>query len=129
MAIEIVGKLDMKLPVQNGNASRGPWSKQDFIVETPGQYPKKICINVWGEEKVKDLEAFNVGDMLKVSVNIESREYNGRWYTDVKAWKVEKSVIDSPSNIPSTTTPMPVSEPLGASLDESSDESTDDLPF
>ncbi|MFA6676573.1 MAG: DUF3127 domain-containing protein [Bacteroidales bacterium] len=129
MALEIVGKLDMKLPVQSGNSNRGPWKKQDFIIETPGQYPKKVCINVWGEDKVKDLEAFKEGDILKVSINIESREYNGRWYTDIKAWRIETNVADSPSNMPSTPPPMPVSEPLGAPSDNSSDESDDDLPF
>ena len=136
MAIEIVGKLDRKLPVQSGNGSRGPWRKQDFIIETPGQYPKKVCINVWGDEKVKDLETFNEGDMVKVSVNIESREYNGRWYTDIKAWKMDKNVandVTTPSATPSNIPPMPVSEPLGESLDSSlgisQDESSDDLPF
>lgn len=90
MAIEIKCKLLDKLAVQNGTSARGPWSKQDFIVETIEQYPRKICMNVWGQDKVNELSAFNAGEMLTVSVNIESREFNGRWYTDVRAWRIQR---------------------------------------
>ena len=90
MAIEIKCKLLDKLAVQNGTSARGPWSKQDFIVETIEQYPRKICMNVWGQDKANELSAFNAGEMLTVSVNIESREFNGRWYTDVRAWRIQR---------------------------------------
>ena len=79
MALELKCKLLDKLAVQSGTSARGPWSKQDFIVETVEQYPRKICMNVWGQDKVNELQAFNPGDMLQISINIESREYNGRW--------------------------------------------------
>ncbi len=90
MAIEIKCKLLNKMQVQNGTSARGAWCKQDFIVETIETYPRKICMNVWGDDKVAELGSFNTGETLVVSVNIESREFNGRWYTDVRAWKIQR---------------------------------------
>lgn len=90
MAMELEGRIVRKLNVQSGNSARGTWSKQEFIFEyQEGNYPSQVCMNVWGEEKVKDLEKYQVGDKVKVSVNLSSREYNGRWYTDVRAWRIE----------------------------------------
>ena len=80
MAMDIKCKLLDKLAVQSGTSARGPWSKQDFIVETIEQYPRKICMNVWGQDKVNELASYNTGEPLLVSVNIESREFNGRRY-------------------------------------------------
>ena len=90
MAVDIKCKLLDKLVVQNGTSARGPWSKQDFIVETLEQYPRKICMNVWGQDKVNELTQYNAGEVLTISVNIESREFNGRWYTDVRAWRIQR---------------------------------------
>lgn len=92
MSLEITGTLDKKLPVQSGSSARGPWKKQEFIVNTQEQYPKKVCISVWGEDKVGELERIEEGSLLRIHVNIESREFNGRWYTDVRAWKIENAV-------------------------------------
>jgi hypothetical protein len=57
-------------------------------LETPGQYPKKVCLSLWGEKV--DENRIAVGERITASINIESREYNGRWYTDVRAWKIAK---------------------------------------
>lgn len=56
-------------------------------METEGQYPKKVCVSIWGDKINESL--LKAGAMLTISFDVESREYNGRWYTDVKAWKVE----------------------------------------
>jgi len=61
-----------------------PWSKQEFVIETFDTYPRKVCLSVMND-KVNELERYNVGDTINASLNIESREYNGRWYTDVRA--------------------------------------------
>ena len=90
MALELEGRIVRKLAVQSGNSARGTWSKQEFIFEyQEGNYPSQVCMNVWGEEKVRDLDKYQTGDRVKVSVNLSSREYNGRWYTDVRAWRIE----------------------------------------
>ena len=90
MALEIEGKIIRKLGVQSGTSARGEWSKQEFVVEyQEGSFPTQACFNVWGPDKVKDLEKYQIGDKVKVSFNISSREYNNRWYTDLRAWKIE----------------------------------------
>ena len=89
MALEIEGTLAQKLPVQSGNSVRGPWAKQEFILEFPdGNFTAKACFTAWGQEKVQDLGKYQVGDKVKVSFNLKSREYNGRWYNDLQIWKI-----------------------------------------
>ena len=89
MSLEIEGTLSQKLPVQSGNSARGPWSKQEFILEFPdGNFTSKACFTAWGVDKVQDLAKYQVGDKVKVSFNLKSREYNGRWYNDLQIWKI-----------------------------------------
>ena len=85
--MELTGKLVQVLPLQTGTGKNGQWKKQDIILETEGTYPKKVCISIWGD-KINESQ-LKQGNMLTVQFDVESREYNGRWYTDVKAWKVE----------------------------------------
>ena len=88
--MELEGRIARKLNVQTGTSARGAWAKQEFIFEyQEGSYPSQVCMNVWGEDKVRELEKYQVGDKVKISFNLSSREYNGRWYTDVRAWRVE----------------------------------------
>ena len=89
MALEIEGTLSQKLPVQSGASARGPWAKQEFILEFPdGNFTSKACFTAWGQDKVQDLDKYQVGDKVKVSFNLRSREYNGRWYNDLQVWKL-----------------------------------------
>jgi hypothetical protein len=85
--MQFTGKLVQLLPLQTGQGKNGPWKKQDIIVETEGQYPKKVCVSIWGDKA--DESVLKVGNSLKIDFDVESREFNGRWYTDIKAWKVE----------------------------------------
>jgi hypothetical protein len=85
--MDIKGKLVQLLPLQTGQGKNGQWRKQDIIIETQGQYPKKVCISIWGD-KINESQ-LQIGNELNISFDVESREYNGRWYTDVKAWKVD----------------------------------------
>jgi hypothetical protein len=84
--MEITGKLYQKLAEQSGTSARGEWRKQDFIIETEEQYPKKVCISNWNNKV--DLDSVAEGTTVTASINIESREFNGRWYTDVKVWRM-----------------------------------------
>ena len=94
--MELTGKILELHPEEKGTSARGAWRKQQYILETEGQYPKKVCFMAWGE-KIDEFN-FQVGEQVVVSINLESREYNGRWYTDVKAWKVERgSTTESPA--------------------------------
>lgn len=85
--MQLSGKLLQLLPLQTGQGKNGTWKKQEVILETEGQYPKKVCVAIWGDKA--DEKTLQVGNTLKIDFDVESREYNGKWYTDVKAWKVE----------------------------------------
>ncbi len=94
--MELKAKLVQLLALQTGEGKNGPWKKQDIIVETDGQYPKKVCISIWGD-KINE-SVLQIGNTLSISFDVESREYNSRWYTDCKAWKVE--LAGAASNTP-----------------------------
>lgn len=86
--MEIKGKIVRVMEVQTGGSGNKPWHKQEFVLEQPGQYPKNVCICLWGEEQINKYD-LQPGLTVTAHINIESREYNGRWYTDVRAWKLE----------------------------------------
>jgi hypothetical protein len=118
--MEIKGKIFSILPLATGTSAKGPWKKQEYILQTTEQFPKKICFVVWGEKI--DEYALRENDSVTVSIDIESREFNGRWYTDVKAWKVakdEKGAVAAPAD---TSAPFPTEPPM-------QDDMADDLPF
>ena len=96
--MEIKGRIVELLPLKSGQSANGEWRKQEYILETASNYPKKICFMAWGDK----IDQFNIkqDENVEVSVDLESREYNGRWYTDVKAWKVSKDSVSS-DNSPS----------------------------
>ena len=85
--MQLTAKLIQVLPLQTGTGKNGQWKKQDIIVETEGQFPKKVCISIWGD-KINESQ-LQLGAQLAISFDVESREYNSKWYTDVKAWKIE----------------------------------------
>lgn len=91
--MEIKGKIVELLPLKSGQSANGEWRKQEYVLETDANYPKKICFMAWGDK----IDQFNInmGDQVEVSIDLESREYNGRWYTDVKAWKVSKDGLSA----------------------------------
>lgn len=125
MSLEITAKLLYALPEQTGQGKNGPWVKQDFIVETEEQYPKKVCMSAWGD-LVPQFKSYTPGTRLKISFRVESREYNGRWYTDVRPWKasVEGTVPSAGGNEGHYTD-------AGSALPDpvSATPATDDLPF
>ena len=88
--MEITGKIIAVLPERGGISKTGnEWKMQEYVLETHEQFPKKLCFNVFGADKISQ---FNIqaGDELTVSFDINAREYNGRWYNDIRAWKVER---------------------------------------
>jgi hypothetical protein len=85
--MEITGQIIQLLPEVTGTGRSGnSWRKQEFILETRGQYPRKVCMSLWGDKI--DQFPLQSGAEITASVEVESREYNGRWYTDVRAWKI-----------------------------------------
>lgn len=105
--MEIQGKLVQLLPLQTGTGKNGTWKKQECILEIPGQFPKKVCFAIWGDKISESL--LQIGNDLTVHFDIESREYNARWYTEIKAWKVEgKMKSENKSQIPDSELPPPL---------------------
>ena len=135
MALEIEGTLAQKLPVQSGNSARGPWAKQEFILEYPdGNFTAKACFTAWGQDKVQDLGKYQVGDKVKVSFNLKSREYNGRWYNDLQIWKIAPAgaqpVQPAPPAQPAPQAPAWAQAPAPTIEDMPADSAgEEDLPF
>lgn len=117
--MEITGKIIRILPLQSGQGKNGEWRKQEFILQTESQYPKNICFSMWGN--LIDQNQISENIEVKVSFDVESREFNNRWYTEVKAWRIVKA---ENSNL------TPKDNTYIDSIPEASaDDSTDDLPF
>ncbi len=125
--MEIKGKIIFALPEQGGTSKAGnAWRKREYVLETQETYPKKVCFNLFGDRI--DQYPMAVGEDVTVSFDLESREFNGRWYTDVRAYKVEKGGAAAPaapaapvSSLPGDFPPAPVDLPAAGA--------TEDLPF
>ncbi|MDD4971183.1 MAG: DUF3127 domain-containing protein [Paludibacter sp.] len=98
--MEISGKIIAVLPIATGQGKNGTWRSQDYVLETADQYPKKVCFNLFGDKI--DQFPIAIDDQVNVSFDVESREYNGRWYTTVRAWKIEKNVVSASAAAPSS---------------------------
>jgi hypothetical protein len=122
--MDISGKIVKVLPLQTGQGKTGnSWKKQEYVIEYGDQYPKQVCFNLWGDKV--DQFALAEGDAVTIFFDIESREFNGRYYTDVKAWKVDKSDAATAASMPkgsSSEFGMPAPDFL-------SGDDKDDLPF
>lgn len=124
-AMEFDGIVYKLLPPVSGTSSKGAWRKQDVVFEIPSEFSRKICVTFFGDRS-EDAAGLKEGDAVSVSVNVESREYNGKWYTDVRAWKMVKKSTESSS--------VPAVGPFGdAPFNEDSIPAEggeiDDLPF
>ena len=145
MALELEGTLRQKLGVQSGTSARGAWAKQEFILEFPdGNFTAQACFTAWGQDKVAELDKYQVGDKIKVSFNLKAREYNGRWYNDLQIWRISPAgaaastapgapaypAQGAPSFPAQTGNPTPAYEAPAPTLDDMPGESeTEDLPF
>jgi hypothetical protein len=124
--MEVRGKVTVVQPVQTGEGRNGQWKKQDYVIEYDqnSQYPRKMLFNLWGDK----IDQYNIqeGQLLRISFDIECREYNGRYYNDIRAWKVEADdgMPTGDPDFPSTPLSMMSPPPPPVSIDESSD-----LPF
>ncbi|MCQ2347127.1 MAG: DUF3127 domain-containing protein [Paludibacteraceae bacterium] len=88
--MEVVGKIIQVLPLQEGVGRNGnPWKVQAYVLETLDQYPRKVHFEIFGEDRIKN-NPCQIDELVTVSFDIESREFNGRWYTSIRAWKVQQ---------------------------------------
>ena len=120
MDLTITGEVTNILEEETGTGRNGPWRKQAFILKTEGEYPKEICIIQWGDSI--DRFAVQAGEVITAHIDIQSREFKGRWYTDVKAWKIERKDAAGAGRPSDDEPPLP-EEPEGF------DGEDDALPF
>lgn len=91
--MEIEGKIIAVLPARGGTSARtgAAWKSQEFVIETFDQYPRKCVFRIFGEDRLNQMNV-QLGEVLRVSFDIDAHEYNGRWYNDVSAWRVDRNV-------------------------------------
>lgn len=127
--MDLKGRIFQVMPVTSGTSKAGKdWSKQDFVIETLSQYPKKVALSLWGQQKIDDYD-LQIGMEVTVHVELESREYNGKWYTQANAWKIEWSAeARRPTAAPLKGEAAREDKPASAPV-SSTDPLFDDLPF
>ena len=133
--MEIEGKIIVKLPPMSGTSKAGnAWKKQEYVLETVDTYPKKVHFDFFGDRA--DQYQFEVNDMIRLSFDIESREFNGRWYTSIRGWKGEKidAAAQGAPEAPAAAAPKaphPVEGPAPVAEEDfiKGVTETEDLPF
>ena len=90
--MEITGKLIQLLPEVSGESARGPWVRGGFVIETDGEYPRKVAFTAFGEERVAMAKNIPMGSPVQVTFTPESREFNEKWYTDLRASRIQPFV-------------------------------------
>ena len=123
--MEFEGKVIQILPATSGTSARGEWHKQEVIFEIPSEFSRKVCVVFFNKQS--EVARMQVGAQYVVSFNIESREYNGRWYTDIRAWRLQAKQQEAPA----AAAPMPDFAPMPAepSYATAPTAEVDDLPF
>ncbi|MEG0807590.1 MAG: DUF3127 domain-containing protein [Alistipes sp.] len=123
--MEFEGTIFKIMPLTKGTSTRGEWQRQDVIFEmNEGTFVRKICVTFFN--KPEDTAHLKEGATYNVSVNIESREYNGRWYTDIRAWRIQPKQVGAAATAPVGDLPPFVEESAPA---PSGNTEADDLPF
>ena len=121
MSLTVKGKIVNILPVESGTSKAGKeWKKQGFVVDTGAQFNPLVCFSLFGDDKINMLRDFGQGQEVEVAFNISSREFNGKWYHNIDAWKITGATQGNPATA-SSEAPLPT-------IDEAPSED-DDLPF
>lgn len=127
--MEFEGIVYKILPVTRGTSSRGEWQRQDVVFEVPSEFSRKICVTFFNKES--DVAKLREGAAYTVSVNVESREYNGRWFTEARAWRITRKAAQQPQPQAPVADGLPPMDAFAS--DEpaatSSSAEVDDLPF
>ena len=136
--MDLTGKIIAVLQPRSGVSQRtgNSWMTQEYVMEIPGQYPKKMVFNVFGEERIKQFN-IQMGDDVTVSFDIDAREFNGRWYNDIRAYNVQRGVVAPAASMGGDVNPFPpqaaaaqdVASPFPPAQEAPAEGSADDLPF
>ena len=123
--MELSGKVIAVLEPRGGVSKTGnAWKVQEYVIETHDQYPRKMCFDVFGEDKINQFN-IQIGEELTVHFDIDAREWQGRWFNSIRAWKVDRAQVGP--DMPPADAPFP---PINAApVDFSAGDEKDDLPF
>ena len=134
--MDLTGKIIAVLPASSGVSQRtgNSWMSQDYVIEVPGQYPKKCVFRVFGEDRIKQFN-IQMGEDLTVSFDIDAHEFNGRWFNDVRAFNVQRGAVApqaagvSPFPPEAAAAPQDATSPFPPAQEPAGEGSADDLPF
>ncbi|MCH5168333.1 MAG: DUF3127 domain-containing protein [Prevotellaceae bacterium] len=130
--MEVTGKIIAEFNERGGVSNRtgNEWKAKSYVLEVPGDYPRKLVFDVFGTER---LQAFNiqVGELLTVHFDIDAHEYNGRWFNDVRAFRIDRGQAAPAPTVPTSQAPVaaPQAAPMAATDPFEASSATDDLPF
>ena len=133
--MEIIGKVVRLGNLTEGTSARGPWRKQELIIETEEQYPRTVCLICWTNQ-IDEIQKFAPGQTIEAQIELSSREFNGKWYTDVRVWRFDPvGATTAPAAAPAQPAQQPMmhqTPPAAAPSTEyfpPAEDSVDDLPF
>jgi hypothetical protein len=127
--MELTGKIIAVMEPRGGVSARtgNTWKTQEYVLEVPGQYPKRCLFNVFGEDRINQFNIQN-GDELTIQFDIDAREYNGRWFNDIRAYNVIRGQQPVPGAQP-VAAPSEATSPFPPAQEPASEGTSDDLPF
>ena len=137
--MDLTGRIIAVLPAQSGVSARtgNPWMSQDYVIEVPGQFPKRCVFRIFGEDRIKQFN-IQMNEDVTVQFDIDAHEYQGRWFNDVRAFNILRGQVAPVAGAPVGSAPFPPAQPVGGDAatapfppaqEPAAEGSSDDLPF
>lgn len=120
MSYEALGKLIVKGEIETKGAS---FNVRELVIEIAGTYPQMAKFQLT-QDRCSQLDTHNIGDIIKVHFDLRGREYNGKYYTNLNCWRIEKTQQQQPTQ----TSPLPP-KPTAVPIGDSAPQDGYDLPF
>ena len=127
--MELTGKIIAVMAAQSGVSARtgNSWMSQEYVIEVPGQYPRKCVFRLFGEDRIKQF-SIQQGEDLTIQFDIDAHEYNGRWFNEIRAYNVIRGG-QQPGVVPQASAPSEATSPFPPAQESAGEGSSDDLPF
>ena len=137
--MDLTGRIIAVLPAQSGVSARtgNPWMSQDYVIEVPGQFPKRCVFRIFGEDRIKQFN-IQMNEDVTVQFDIDAHEYQGRWFNDIRAFNILRGQVAPVAGAPVGAAPFPPAQPVGGDAatapfppaqEPAAEGSSDDLPF
>lgn len=133
--MELTGRIIAVLPANSGVSARtgNPWMSQEYVIEVPGQYPRRCVFRLFGEDRIKQFNIQN-GEDLTIQFDIDAHEYQGRWFNEIRAYNVIRGQVAAPMAGAPVASPFPPQDnaatvPFPPAQEPAAEGSADDLPF